>query len=122
MSTVVCAYINDLLVLSTGMWKEHKQHLDEVLMLLQKAGMKVQAKGLSSDIINQRVPRVLDYRAEHDADALECAGNKKYSLNYSVSFTKDTKKSRVARKAPKRKLPVISKIAQLSTLYCKTKG
>ena len=40
----VRAYIDDLLVLSTGTWDEHIQQLDVVLTRLQKAGLKVNAK------------------------------------------------------------------------------
>ena len=40
----VRAYIDDLLVLTTGTWDEHIQQLGEVLTRLQKAGLKVNAK------------------------------------------------------------------------------
>ena len=40
----VRAYIDDLLVLTTGTWDEHMQQLETVLTRLQKAGLKVNAK------------------------------------------------------------------------------
>jgi len=40
----VRAYINDLLVLATGTWEEHLVQLEEVLIRLQKSGLKVNAK------------------------------------------------------------------------------
>jgi hypothetical protein len=40
----VRAYIDDLLVLSSGNWTDHLEKLDEVLTRLEKAGLKVNAK------------------------------------------------------------------------------
>ena len=40
----VRAYIDDLLILSTGTWEEHLKQVERVLRRLQKAGLKVNAK------------------------------------------------------------------------------
>jgi len=40
----VRAYIDDLLLLTTGDWKDHLEQLEEVFRRLQKAGLKVNAK------------------------------------------------------------------------------
>ena len=48
----VHAYIDHLLVLTTGIWDEYIQTLYVVLTRLQKAGLKVNAKNLSSGVIN----------------------------------------------------------------------
>ena len=40
----VRAYIDDLLVITSGSWQDHLDKLDEVLDRLQKAGLKVNAK------------------------------------------------------------------------------
>jgi hypothetical protein len=40
----ICTYIDDLLVLSKGSFKDHLLKLELVLQCLQKAGLKVNAK------------------------------------------------------------------------------
>eukprot|EP00957_Ditylum_brightwellii_P086153 6555253-Ditylum_brightwellii.AAC.1 len=40
----VCAYINNLLLISNGDWGSHLQKLDKVLVRLKCAGLKVNAQ------------------------------------------------------------------------------
>ena len=44
----VCTYLDDLLILCISIFKDHLHHLEVVLQILKRAGLKVNAENLHS--------------------------------------------------------------------------
>jgi Reverse transcriptase (RNA-dependent DNA polymerase) len=65
----VCAYIDDLLIISKGSFQEHLQNLDKVLQRLQQAGLKINATK-SWFVQEQQVPWILDNKKWHTTSSI----------------------------------------------------